>query len=744
MALIPTADELARSNSIVANEREINELIRSRIALQAQLNSSIDASAESHRRVASAASNAAVKVDAVDNSVRRLTQNRADMLELSDIFNKFLLKADTLTQPVFDAASRLESLAAERRAVVSELSQELGGSARLFTLFATDARSAVDQLVSVNQDALGKLRGMYDIYGDSASEALRNLNGVQAEFIADTIRTDKVFLGAQAAMTTFWGQAAGFKEENGQLVADSFFRIQGVPIMDIMGGVASAFEPITNILKDESLRRPFTEDMLQPEQIEDTVKKLKSFATAIKGLGMTSNDIRELVRQNFIRTGEATTDLFDTVVKASSLGQHAFGINANLIASDINKMMQNSDLFGFRTADDFAKISARIHDVHMSVDQLQTVMGRFNTFESAASTVSQLNAALNTNFDAMELMSARYDDPVHFIELLREGLNSTGKSFAELPLAYQNMLTQQLSLSAEAIAGIQDRRVRTAEELTAAQEKQNAAFSSQKDAQASLDADLEMRVNVIQEGTKSLKDMASYAERAVKMQQTVGLEIAETATRAQDQINKIANTYVTKMGQAYDSIVEAIKVGDTKLVESGLAVTKQALETQLPPMVSRITKTFVDEYLKSLESGLTILNDPARAGKILESVRTSVTPTPAAAPAVPTTPADDIVVKGNLSEGDRVILAQYGELSAYKVDARDDIKASPPAEVKTAPTPEPINRPAPISTLPNAVQASLQGVGTSLRIELDIGQLTDMILRDIMMNKSAVFGGVGG
>jgi hypothetical protein len=43
----------------------------------------------------------------------------------------------------------------------------------------------------------------------------------------------------------------------------------------------------------------------------------------------------------------------------------------------------------------------------------------------------------------------------------------------------------------------------------------------------------------------------------------------------------------------------------------------------------------------------------------------------------------------------------------------------------------------------DAIRASLQGVGTSLRIELDVGQLTDLVLRDIMMNKPNVFGGIG-
>jgi hypothetical protein len=681
--------------------------------------------------------------DRVRESTARFSRESAGISGVSDAFNEVITAANKLVQPIFEASTRLNALASERKATIVELSEELGGSARLFTLFATDATSATNQLVSIQEDALGKLRGMYEIYGDTASAPLKSLTDAQANFIADALRTDQSFLSAQTAMTSFYGKAAGFKEgDGGQLVPDGFFRIQGVPIMDIMGGVTQAFEPFTNILKDESLGRSFAKDMLNPEDIDAANKELVRISAAIKGLGMSSESVKELVRQNFIRTGEATTDLFDTVVKASEIGQNAFGINAGLIASDINKMMQNSDLFGFRTADDFAKISARIRDVHINVEQLQTVMGRFNTFESAAGAVSQLNAALGTNFDSMELLTARYEDPAHFIELLREGLLSTGKSFAELPLAYQNMLTQQLGLNAEAISGIMDGRVRTEAELTAAQNRANDEYAKQENADVVLDERLKSRVKITRDMTEGLEDMSAQAERAAKMFGTIGTEIVETATRSQEKINELSSTYVTKMSAAYRSAFDLVANGDKIIIEKGLQFADDLIKTKLPQQISDITSRVITEYMKVLEASLDALESKQRRAALADFdkvVRSTTQTTPTSAQ-----PAEDIVVKGNLSEGDRVILAQYGQLSAYKVDARDDIKAAPPTSANPTPAPEPVSRPTPVSALPNAVQASLQGVGTSLRIELDIGQLTDMILRDIMMNKSAVFGGVGG
>ena len=96
-------------------------------------------------------------------------------------------------------------------------------------------------------------------------------------------------------------------------------------------------------------------------------------------------------------------------------------------------------------------------------------------------------------------------------------------------------------------------------------------------------------------------------------------------------------------------------------------------------------------------------------------------------------------MRGSLEPGERMILSNYGGLLATPVDNRDRITALP-SDAKEAPPAS--TRPA-IPALSDVVRASLQGVGTSLRIELDVGQLTDLVLRDIMMNKPNVFGGIG-
>jgi hypothetical protein len=93
--------------------------------------------------------------------------------------------------------------------------------------------------------------------------------------------------------------------------------------------------------------------------------------------------------------------------------------------------------------------------------------------------------------------------------------------------------------------------------------------------------------------------------------------------------------------------------------------------------------------------------------------------------------------------GGTVVTANFGDFNqkSFILDKRDELIARPPPTAASAPPPPRASSPLP--AVSDTIRASLQSVGSSLRIELDVGQLTDLILRDIMMNKPNVFGGIG-
>jgi len=661
----------------------------------------------------------------------------------TDAFEGLRKMTEGLASGLFEARQRLMDFSAERRESVRAIAEIVGGSSRAFMFMANDATSAGEQIASSLAGTTEKVNDYVKTLGGLAGET-GAFTDAQAKFIGGVNATDDAFLNAQGAMTEFYGLATGFRRgQDGQLVSDSFFKVQGVPLMDVMGGTIEAFRPFLDLLQDDNLRKPFTRDMLNPQDTEESLKELKRMDVAIKAFNLSNDQVTQFVRESYIRTGKANTDYFNEVVKAAEMGQNAFGYNAQLIIHDISRMSQNIDTFGFRTADEFAKIAAKAHDVHISVSELQGVMGKFDTFESAAQTVGQLNAALGTNFDAMELMHLKYEDPAMMLERLREGLMSTGKSFEDIPITYKRMITQQLSISHEALRGLMDGSVQSLEELTQAQQQQQDEMGKMDAGaqQKALDARVEMRVKMSSELISSAEDLSRQAERAAKQYANVGLELSETAERTNDAVSKFASNYLEKVAPAYERVAKGIRAVEAGVVMLGEATAEKALLT-VGENASKIATAILDQVFATFEKEVMsqlsamMVGPGGKESPELVRIRQGLQQ---ARSAGDVTPARDLYVSPG---GSTVVTANFGEMNekTFSLDKRDELVAKPPPEPPPAPAPAPR---AGLPAVTDAIRASLQGVGTSLRIELDVGQLTDLVLRDIMMNKPNVFGGIG-
>ncbi len=651
---------------------------------------------------------------------------------------------------MFAAAQRLNDLSEERRALTQEIAASIGGSSRLFNVMATDAKSATDMIDAASRNATDKLKGYYETLGHVAGDAVGSLREEQLKFISDVNATDSAFLNTQVSIDKFYRSATGFKEgQDGKLVPDSFFMVQGVPIRDIMGSTQKAFEPFLNILKDETLQQPFAKKMLSPESMDESLKELKRIDVAIVGLGINSRDVTETIRLNYIRTGEATTDYFNEVVKAGEIAQNAFGYNSQMIVGDVLKMSQNIEVFGMRGADEFAKIAARVKDLHMNVNDLQGAMGKFDTFESAAQTVGQLNSALGTNFDALELMTLKFEDPAMMIERLREGLMSAGKSFDDMPIAYRRMITQQLGITMEGLRGLMDGNVRSLDEMTQQQEDARSELEkglTSEQQQRALDARLESRVKLNEGMVRSAQDITALSERAAKVFAQNGVAVSEMAERSTDGLHRLAREYTETAAPAIKELLNTLTKADDIFTTASTKFGVKTIDSgRIEQSVKEAAELFAREVSEQLEKIIKVTFDLSdQEAKDLASGKTAVKTMPE---------AEDVIMKGSLDkEGARILYGNYGQFGgrvAIPVDERDTVAAvsSEALESRTPttsppPSPAPPARP-PVPAFTDAVRASLTGVGTSLRIELDVGQLTELVLRDIMMNKPNVFGGIG-
>lgn len=696
------------------------------------------------RAESGATASATARLDrAISDASRTSTSATTSAGGLGDAFtlvgNKSLIAVDALMK----LNQQQAVISADRYDFITSISEAIGGSSRFYVQIAKDVKTFDAEMASYDENSaarLGSIKEYYKELGVVAGDYRKVLSEQQLGFISDMSAGTEVFAKAQYAARSFFGLATGFRKESteagAKIVPDDFFRIQGVPIDVVFGSAEAAMRPLTELLSDETLSKPFAARMRDEKSANEVIEDTVRMSTAIKAFGMNATDATELVRLNYINTGEAGTDYFNSVTKAAMTGEKAFGYTSQQIVQDITKMSSNFEIFGFRSADDFAKIAASAHNAHMTIEDLQGVMTKFNTFESAASAVGQLNAALGTNFDALELMTLKFEDPAMFIQRLRDGFVSAGKTFEDLPATYRTMMTQQLGITMEGLRGIMDGSASTLEELTAKQESAEADYvkggKTEEERQRGLDETIKSRVKITGQMLKEAGDVTAQIERAANRIANTSNKLSYQAAASADGLNKFAKdvakqtipaleTYINTQSDQIGKILETTFAdANSKFVQNVISEIEKQINV-LVAAAQTIQAGFAQQYPAAAA--------PAAAGT------TATTPTPASPPV-----ANDMYVSPG---GGTVVTANFGDFNqkSFILDKRDELIARPPPEAAT--TPPPPRAASPLTAVSDTIRASLQSVGSSLRIDLDVGQLTDLILRDIMMNKPNVFGGIG-
>lgn len=726
------AQVIARENALLIEQDKIRRGISTSSGETARLEGEIAQLTRTARNATGTNNALSRSVESVGDSSTRASSGVRDN---SSALSGMNLVASAAVDQLVTYREELQKISENRYDFVTSIAAQIGGSSRLYAAAIKEVKDFNTELAYYDENNAGRIdnvkayyESMDDLVGSNV-DGIDKLTEAQMKFVGQIGIGNKAFASAQYAAREFYGLSSGFIKDGGKIVPDGFFRIQGIPIEDVFGSVEAAFQPLSEMLSDETLSLSIAEKMSDKQGADEMVHDVMRMSTAIKAFGMTSSEVTELVRTNYIMTGKAGTDYFNDVTKAAMTGEKAFGYSSQMIIQDITRMSNNFETFGYRTPDQLAKISAAAHDAHMSISDLQNVMGKFNTFESAAGAVGQLNAALGTNFDALELMTLKFEDPAQMIQRLRDGFMSAGKTFEDLPATYRTMITQQLGITTEALRGIMDGSVRDLDALTAKQEDANALYdkSGQTEAQRreAMDEAVKSRVKITGDMIDRAGDMVGQAERAAnRFANTSNFYIERTAAIG-DAINgvssKVAEELMPKMGE----VIEAAANSYSKIImqaigSSGTQLASQAIDT-FNLLILKINQSLQDFQ----ESNPSIVMD--------------VQPIPTIEKGVVTDVQDAYISPGPERT---VITTGFGQLDkqkSYRIRDEDGVTIKP--EPKPGDAPQTAQR-ANLPAVSDAIRASLQGVGTSLRIELDVGQLTDLVLRDIMMNKPNIFGGI--
>ena len=333
----------------------------------------------------------------------------------------------------------------------------LGGMIKSFTsgLFSIGAA-----ILKLPFDILGGLIGMAN-RGAGAGIALRQAyEDVRKEFGSFTEGPAKNIVAGFKDMRSSAGNLAG----------------TGLSLSKVYGygpdGMAAAMKDVAEIAKG-----------LGPAMnlLGDEFKEVAAKAAMVKkGLGLTGEQMGKLMKDAKL-SGKSQTDMMTEVGSMSLQMADRFNLSSKDIARDIADMKGDFVSFGNITTTQMGAVSAYARKLGMDMKDLKGVVDKFDDFESAADSVSQLNQAFGMQLDTMKMMNA--ENPAERIDMLRNSFHAAGKSVETMTRQEKKLLMAQTGLTEAALKNAfaaENQGVAYADFADAAAESEEAQMSEKE------------------------------------------------------------------------------------------------------------------------------------------------------------------------------------------------------------------------------------------------------------------------
>lgn len=176
------------------------------------------------------------------------------------------------------------------------------------------------------------------------------------------------------------------------------------------------------------------------------IKSAEAVGAFQKGLNISAEGMKAVARQSIISGRTMDEELRETANYAIQMGE-AFGINAQVIGHDMAELEADMKHFGGMSKKALSETVVYAHKLGIEVKALAGIMDAFDNFDTAAEAAARLNQQFGIQVDVQRLMRA--ENPAERLDMLRQGLERTGKSFDQLTRREQTYLAQQVGLSQE-------------------------------------------------------------------------------------------------------------------------------------------------------------------------------------------------------------------------------------------------------------------------------------------------------
>lgn len=165
-----------------------------------------------------------------------------------------------------------------------------------------------------------------------------------------------------------------------------------------------------------------------------------------KGLGVSAEQMVFFGREA-IATGEDIKHVMIRFAKYSGAYADAVEISTKQLVKGVMEAATDFQNFGNISTEELAKSEARLQSLGATLKDIAGIAGKFDTFRSAADSVSQLTAAFGVQINTMKLVRA--ENPAERVEMLKESFERAGKSAETMSRRELNLLSATSGLNQE-------------------------------------------------------------------------------------------------------------------------------------------------------------------------------------------------------------------------------------------------------------------------------------------------------
>ena len=235
-------------------------------------------------------------------------------------------------------------------------------------------------------------------------------------------------LGATFARITGQGrELAGASMQ----VASSFGNVAGKSV-DLMKGVADAQNALAGLAGMSRIQ----------------ASEFGSLATALERVGVSSSDMASIVSQNMVGMGMTARESAQTFANLQEAANQ-MGMQFGELASSFASNQGSFAAYGHNMTKVFLRTQSTARQLGVELGTLVELGEKFDTFESAAESVADLNYIMGGQFlDTMEMMAIQAEEgPKGVADAIKAQMDATGKNFEDFSYHQRKAMSQALGMS---------------------------------------------------------------------------------------------------------------------------------------------------------------------------------------------------------------------------------------------------------------------------------------------------------